>query len=73
MGGTEAGVLPVVMTYTPLANLTGQPAIVVPVMTQSDAPPTTVQLYGRHADEGTLLHAAKVVERSAVTFPGERA
>jgi aspartyl-tRNA(Asn)/glutamyl-tRNA(Gln) amidotransferase subunit A len=73
LGATEAGVLPVVMTYTPLANLTGQPAIVVPVMTQSDAPPTTVQLYGRHADEGTLLRAAKVVERSAVTLPGERA
>jgi aspartyl-tRNA(Asn)/glutamyl-tRNA(Gln) amidotransferase subunit A len=69
--GVERPVLPLIMEFTPLANLTGQPAIVVPVDAPRDGlPPASVQLYGRHGQEETLMAAARLVEREAVALPG---
>lgn len=69
--GVEEGVLPRIMGFTPLANLTGQPAVVVPVDMDAEGIPLTVQFYGHHGMDETLLDIARLVERSAVTFPGD--
>jgi aspartyl-tRNA(Asn)/glutamyl-tRNA(Gln) amidotransferase subunit A len=68
--GVEEGVLPRIMGFTPLANLTGQPAVVVPVDLAAEGIPLTVQFYGHHGLDETLLDIARLVERPAVTFPG---
>ena len=41
--------------YTAIFNVTGQPAISVPLFHGDDGLPTSIQLAGRPADEGTLL------------------
>jgi aspartyl-tRNA(Asn)/glutamyl-tRNA(Gln) amidotransferase subunit A len=69
VGDAEDGVLPLIMGFTPLANLTGQPAVVVPVDVPKAAPPATVQLYGEHGCEDILLHAARLIERGQPAFP----
>lgn len=48
--------------YCPLFNLTGQPAISLPLATSSDGLPIGVQLVARHAEEATLLRAAAQLE-----------
>jgi amidase len=50
--------------YTPLFNVTGQPAISVPLFHGDDGLPTAVQLAGRPADEATLLGLAAQLEAS---------
>jgi amidase len=50
--------------YTPLFNVTGQPAISVPLFHGDDGLPTAVQLAGRPADEATLLSLAAQLEAS---------
>lgn len=67
--GVEEGVLPRIMGFTPLANLTGQPAVVVPVDMDAKGIPLTVQFYGHHGMDEALLDVARLVERSAITFP----
>jgi amidase len=47
--------------FTAVANVTGQPAISVP-LAQSDGLPVGVQLFGRPAREGTLLAVAAQLE-----------
>jgi aspartyl-tRNA(Asn)/glutamyl-tRNA(Gln) amidotransferase subunit A len=69
LGSTEVSVVQLIMGFTPLANLTGQPAITVPVTRTHDAPPITVQLYGRHSQERFLFRVAQVIERAEVLFP----
>jgi aspartyl-tRNA(Asn)/glutamyl-tRNA(Gln) amidotransferase subunit A len=69
VGDAEESVLPLIMGFTPLANLTGQPAIVVPVDAPKGAPPATIQLYGEHGRDDVLLQAARLVEREALAFP----
>jgi amidase len=48
--------------YTAIFNVTGQPAISVPLFHGDDGLPTSVQLAGRPADEGTLLALASQLE-----------
>jgi amidase len=48
--------------YTAMFNITGQPAISVPLFQGDDGLPTAVQLAGRPADEGTLLSLAAQLE-----------
>jgi amidase len=48
--------------YTAIFNVTGQPAISVPLFHGDDGLPTSVQLAGRPADEGTLLALAAQLE-----------
>lgn len=49
--------------YCPLFNLTGQPAITVPLAQSSAGLPIGVQLVARHADEGLLLALAAQLEQ----------
>jgi aspartyl-tRNA(Asn)/glutamyl-tRNA(Gln) amidotransferase subunit A len=62
-------VLQALMRFTPLANLTGQPAIVVPVARPPNAPPLTVQLFGRHHEEPLLFQVARILEHPEVSVP----
>jgi amidase len=48
--------------YTALFNVTGQPAISVPLYHGDDGLPTAIQLAGRPADEATLLSLAAQLE-----------
>ena len=50
--------------YTPLFNVTGQPAISVPVGFGEDGLPTAVQLVGHPLAEETLLQVAAQMERA---------
>jgi aspartyl-tRNA(Asn)/glutamyl-tRNA(Gln) amidotransferase subunit A len=67
--GVETGVLPLIMGFTPLANLTGHPAIVVPVESSADGIPLTVQLYGRRGADERLCEIAQMIERPTVPLP----
>jgi amidase len=49
-------------------NVTGQPAISVPIGLTDDGLPAAVQLVGRHDDEATLLGLAAQLE-AARPFP----
>lgn len=49
-------------------NVTGQPAIAVPIGTDNDRLPTAIQLVGRASDETTLLRLANQIE-GAHSFP----
>ena len=48
--------------YTAIFNVTGQPAISVPLFHGDDGLPTSIQLAGRPAAEGTLLSLASQLE-----------
>jgi amidase len=50
--------------FTPIFNITGQPAIAVPAGIGSDGLPLSVQLVGRPGDEATLYALAAQVERA---------
>ncbi len=50
--------------YTPLANLTGQPAMSVPLAWSSDGLPIGVQVLGRVGGEATLLRLAGELENA---------
>ena len=50
--------------YTPLFNITGQPAMSVPLYWNADNLPVGVQLAARFADEWTLLQVAGQLERA---------
>jgi amidase len=51
--------------FTPIWNLTGQPAITVPAGTGSDGLPLSVQLVGRHGAEDVLYSLAAQIEAAA--------
>jgi amidase len=57
--------------YTPLFNVTGQPAISVPIGFGDDGLPTAVQLAGRPLGEETLLQVAAQIE-AARPWAGRR-
>ena len=57
--------------YAALSNVTGQPAISVPLFHGDDGLPTAVQLAGRPADEATLLSLAAQLE-AARPWAGRR-
>jgi amidase len=48
--------------YTAIFNVTGQPALSLPVFHGDDGLPTAVQLAGRPADEATLLSLGAQLE-----------
>jgi amidase len=49
--------------FTPVANVTGAPAISVPAGVTDSGLPVSVQLMGRHGDERTLLDLAYTLEQ----------
>ncbi len=51
--------------YTAIANVTGSPAISLPLYAQDDRLPLAVQLIGRPAREGALLALAAQIEAAA--------
>ncbi len=51
--------------YTAISNVTGSPAISLPLYTHHDGLPLAVQLIGRPAQEGALLALAAQVEAAA--------
>lgn len=50
--------------FTPIVNVTGQPAVSLPFSQTDDGLPVGVQLIGRPADEATLLRVSAQVERA---------
>jgi amidase len=50
--------------FTPIVNVTGQPAVSVPFSRTDTGLPVGVQLIGRPADEATLLRVSAQVERA---------
>jgi amidase len=50
--------------WTPLFNLTGQPAVTLPAGQSPDGMPLSVQLVGRPGDEGTLYSLAAQIEQA---------
>ena len=50
--------------FTPIVNVTGQPAVSLPLSQTEDGLPVGVQLIGRPADEATLLRVSAQVERA---------
>lgn len=57
--------------YTAIANITGQPAISLPLYQREDGLPLGVQLLGRPADEGRLLALSTQIE-AASPWAGRR-
>ncbi|EFO80609.1 hydrolase [Oscillochloris trichoides DG-6] len=52
------------MPYTPLFNLTGQPAMSVPLIWSGDGLPIGMQFAARYGDEATLFRLAGQLERA---------
>jgi len=52
------------MPYTPLFNVTGQPAMSVPLYWNEDKLPIGMQFVGRYADEATLFRLAAQLEKA---------
>jgi len=62
--------------YTPMFNLTGQPAVSVPLFQGGDGLPTAAQIVGQPAGEALLLQVARQLEQIAPwadRFPAEPA
>jgi amidase len=60
--------------FTPVFNMTGQPAVSLPLFHGDDGLPTGVQLVGAPAGEATLLQVSRQLEEIAPwanRFPGE--
>ena len=53
------------MSFTPIANATGQPAMSVPLSWNPDGLPIGVHVTGRYADEATLFRLAAELELAA--------
>jgi amidase len=53
-----------IVAFTPMWNITGQPAVAVPAGFDDDGLPVSVQLVGRPADEVTLVRLASHLEEA---------
>ncbi len=67
---TDAGLA--LLRYTCPANLTGLPAIVVPISLSKDGLPLGLQLVGRAFDEATIFNAAFAFETNSEPLPRPR-
>jgi amidase len=56
------------VSYTPLNNIAGSPAISLPLAMSADGLPIGVQLSAAHGDERTLLELAYLLE-AEIAFP----
>ncbi|MGC9371670.1 MAG: amidase, partial [Paracoccaceae bacterium] len=56
------------MPYTPLANMTGQPAMSMPLAWNDDGLPIGMHFMGRFGDEGTLFRLAGQLEAAQPWF-----
>ena len=65
---TMAGKLFDFIPYTPLFNITGQPAMSVPLHWNDDGLPIGMQCAGRFGDEATLFRLAGQLERARPWF-----
>lgn len=61
--GVEEAVGNAVTRYTTFFNMTGHPALTMPVGLHSEGLPIGVQIVGRHFDEETVLAVAAAIER----------
>jgi amidase len=50
------------VAFTPMANMTGQPAVAVPAGLDADGLPVSVQVVGRPHDESTIIRVAAQLE-----------
>jgi amidase len=50
--------------FTPLANMTGQPAMSVPLYWNEEGLPVGTHFFGRFGDEGTLFRLASELEQA---------
>jgi Asp-tRNA(Asn)/Glu-tRNA(Gln) amidotransferase A subunit family amidase len=60
-----------VFTFSPFTvwfNITGQPAIVIPLGQTADGLPLSVQLVARYGDEATLFRLASQIEATKPWF-----
>lgn len=64
VAGREEAVGQAVTRYTPLASVTGRPAVSVPCGFSADRLPIAFQVVGHPGDEATVLQVARAYERS---------
>ncbi len=61
--GVEFGAAEILIRYTSLFSLTGQPALALPAGFDDNGLPISVQIVGRPFEEQTVLRAAAAVQR----------
>ncbi len=64
LNGHDEDILEVIGQYTPLFNLLGWPAMVVPCGFSSEGLPIGLQIVGHPFDEATMLQVARAYERA---------
>jgi amidase len=65
-GGQDVSILRALGAYTPLANLTGLPAISVPSGRDARGRPLSIMFMGRKGSEARLLEIALAVEATGL-------
>lgn len=73
IGDWSGGIREALMTYTAPFNLSGNPAISIPLPTPSGALPAGLQIVGRHGEDAKLLRFALSVEDAIAADHGDEA